>query len=307
MRMTDDGTAVLMVHASADSAKRTQKWRDDMCAWFSSEADFRQEVDIDGDAKSGQLVFPEFDEGIHVVLPERIPRRLCCYCSIDPHQRTPTAVLWVGIDDMEDVWIYRELWPSKVYGIDKTLRDTDEDTKYKHWEVAETIALLEGNKLEWHNRGLANEYAIYRQQEKGEKIVSRFMDQAAKGFAAEMDEDSKTSIAQSFQQYGIQCSDPVKQHAAGYDLIHRVLAPRHHAQYGEWPKLHISSECHEIILEFKRMRYKERSPSQLMEEELWQRGVKARRHCLDNLRYILCANPFYNSNLASSRYDIRRH
>jgi hypothetical protein len=69
--------------------------------------------------------------------------------------------------------------------------------------------------------------------------------------------------------------------------------------------LHISSDCHELILELKHYRYKKRD-SLLEEEELWQRGVKARRHQIDNLRYLLCAEPAWIPSLASLRNQIER-
>ena len=32
------------------------------------------------------------------------------YMAIDPHERNPTAVLWLAVDDKDNHWIYDELW-----------------------------------------------------------------------------------------------------------------------------------------------------------------------------------------------------
>lgn len=305
LRETSDGTAILYVHAHADPDKRSVEWRDKARSLFSNEAIFRQEIDIDFNALSGANMFPEFDEAIHVVQPSQIPKTLCCYCSIDPHPRTPTAALWLGVDTWSDLWIYRELWPSKAYGEKMTLRDSDQDTNYKFWEYAETIAWLEGNEIDWHNRGTADEYGIYKRSNDGERVIDRFMDQAGKGFSVVQDEDSRVSIAETFAKCGIDCTDPYKRHEAGYDAIHRVLQLRNDSRHGKWPRLHISSECRELILEIKNLRYKERK-SLLGEEELWQRAVKARRHQVDNLRYLLTSEPAWIPALASRRHEFAK-
>jgi hypothetical protein len=100
-------------------------------------------------------------------------------------------MLWVLIDRFSDWWVYRELWPSVVPGQPVTLRDDQEDNQFTIREYAETVAVLEGNQLEWRNAESDDEYAIYRRRDAGERIVERFMDQAGKGFGASGDNSAK--------------------------------------------------------------------------------------------------------------------
>ncbi|MCP4899747.1 MAG: hypothetical protein GY906_22505 [bacterium] len=298
--VTPEGHAVLRVHATADPDKRSEEWRTEKRKQFLSDAFFRQEIDLDHYALTGSLVFPEYDESIHVIPHEAIPREMTMYCSIDPHPRTPTAVLWLGVDQWEDMYVYREMWPSNFYAQTKTPRDGDDETKFNYKDYCGAIAWYEGNRIDWQNPNTPDCYGLYAMNG-GEKIVERYMDQAGKGFIATKDEDSQQSIADTFAQFGIECADPVKRHRAGYDAVHEALEPRHHNQFGQWPRLHFSSNVHELRLEMRRHRYKGRKAGSLQDEELWQRGVKARRHMIDNLRYLLTAEPRYISSMTSRR------
>lgn len=56
------------------------------------------------------LVYKEFDPDVHIVSPIPIKKEWSRYCAIDPHERTPTAVIWVAVDEQENHWVYDELW-----------------------------------------------------------------------------------------------------------------------------------------------------------------------------------------------------
>ena len=56
------------------------------------------------------LVYKEFDPGIHICEPPRINPTWTRYMAIDPHERTPTAVMWLAVDQNSNMWIYDELW-----------------------------------------------------------------------------------------------------------------------------------------------------------------------------------------------------
>lgn len=56
------------------------------------------------------LVFKEFDPEIHICEPPRIQDHWSVYFAIDPHPRTPTACLWLAVDEHDQMYVYDELW-----------------------------------------------------------------------------------------------------------------------------------------------------------------------------------------------------
>lgn len=296
MRRTQQGWAVLRLHYSGDPEMRGERLERERKR-YTSEAWWRKEMEIDYDALSGQRVYPEFDPAIHVIPPERIPKRGCRYFAIDPHPRTPHAMLWVLIDRWNDWYVYREFWPSKAYGEPVTITDYDVENNYTVKDYAECIATFEGNKLEFVKENTNRERARYIRQPQGEHIIRRYMDQAGKAFRASGEDDAHESYAARYVRYGITCSDPYKVHRAGMDAIHELLKVRKHEFYGDWPRLHVSSECKETILEF--MKYRFKSTKFHPERELKQEGVDARCHLLDDLRYLAIAQLHYSRTLES--------
>ena len=296
MRRTKQGWAVIRLHYSADESLQGERLIRERLR-YTSEAWWRKEMEIEYDAMSGQRVYPEFDPAIHVIPDDRIPRRGARYFSLDPHPRTPHAMLWLLIDRWNDWYIYREFWPSRAYGLPITIKDEDVENSYTVKDYAETIALAEGNQLEFANEHTDRERAIYRRRENGERIVRRFMDQAGKAFRASGEDDAAESYAARYHRYGIHCTDPYKIHRAGIDAIRQLLTPRKHEIYKEWPKLHIAASCKEIILELLKHRYK--TTRFHPERELKQEGVEARSHMLDNLRYMSTANISFVQSLES--------
>ncbi len=267
-------------------------------AKYSSKAFWDQEMEGRDDALSGQRVYPEFDPSLHVIPDALAPARGCRYMAIDPHPRTPHAFLWLLVDQWGDVYVYRELWPSIVCGEGRMLNDADEDKRFTIREYAETLAVLEGNRVEWHNQEKPDEYGIYRRQAGAENIIYRFMDQAGKGFEATDEAHLLESYAKRYDRYGIQCVDPKKSHQSGEDAIRDWLKVRHHDLRGLWPRLHIVASCVELIGEFLRFRY------QMIRKwtdtrELKQQGIEARRHLIDCLRYLATADLGYVRSLAS--------
>jgi hypothetical protein len=207
-------------------------------------------------------------------------------------------MLWVLIDRYSDWYIYRDLWPSRVYGNTRNLRDDEEDNQYTIREYAETVATLEGNRMEWRNPETDDEYALYRRTDGGERIIERFMDQAGKGFRASGEQQREETYAKRYDRFAIQCSDPYKSHKSGEDAVHSLLKLRRHDIRGLWPRLHVAASAKELILEFTKYRFKvTRTPNN--ERELKQDGVEARCHMIDNLRYLATANISYIPSLAS--------
>ena len=75
------------------------------------------------------LIYKEFDSNIHVIDPPIIKPHWTRYMAIDPHERNPTAVLWLAVDEKDTHYIYDELW----------LKDMDIK------QIAEAIHAQEGN------------------------------------------------------------------------------------------------------------------------------------------------------------------
>ena len=300
MRRTENGYPVIRLHYSADPEKDE--------AWVSREkpkfspAYWDQEFEINAHARSGQLVYPEFDPSIHVIPADRIPSRMCRWMAIDPHPRTPHAFLWVGIDQWSDWYVYREMWPSKVYGKPVNLKDDEEDFNPPIRDYAETVAYLEGNRIEWKREQTDRERGKYIMgnlfNRRSERIIARYMDQAGKGFKASAEGTEEEFYSSRYERFGLSCLDPIKSHKSGEDAIRMLLKPRRHDVYGDWPRLHISASCPELQLELRRYRYKvTRRFSD--ERELKQEGVEARCHLIDLLRYLATARLSYIERLAS--------
>lgn len=312
MSRTEEGIAVVRLHYSADDTLTDEKLAA-IAKKILTQEDWNQEMEGDADAMSGALVYPEFDAKKHVIPHEyvvyadpekKVKRKGCLYMSIDPHPRTPHAALWAMVDRWGDWWIYRELWATEVRGTDAKLTDFIDEERHTVLEYADMIARLEGNSLNVINRGRDEmEYAAYTPNVGGERIVERFMDWAAKGFAASgEDRGYKESISERFQRYDICCLKPNKQHKAGEDAIRDLLRDRDDSRVGNNPRIHISSRCRELIWELKNYRYQQTQPHLLDRKELKQVGVESRCHMLDNLRYLATGDCGYQKTMESEIY-----
>lgn len=285
LRRTREGIPVVRVHYTADPDLTSERIAE-LRRRYVSQAHWDKEMEVKYEALGGALVYPEFSREHHVVDPGRIPRRLCRYMAIDPHPRTPTAALWVGLDRFEDIYVTRELWPSRLYGDMRQTTDQEEENVYPLKWYAEAYAALEGNYLEWHNGETEHEYAIYRRKPDGERIIYRLMDQAGKGFQATAEGVRMETFATRFARFGIQCSDPRKAHQAGEDAVHDALKLRASTLHDKpWPRLHISADCEELIGELENHRYRiTRIPTE--ERDLRQERAEYRCHMADCLRYL---------------------
>jgi phage terminase large subunit-like protein len=56
------------------------------------------------------LVYKEFNPDIHICEPPIVKPAWTRYMSIDPHERMPTAVMWLAVDNNDNHWVYDELW-----------------------------------------------------------------------------------------------------------------------------------------------------------------------------------------------------
>jgi len=56
------------------------------------------------------LIYKEFTPESHIIDPPDIGEDWTRYMAIDPHERTPTAVLWLAVDPKGNHYLYDELW-----------------------------------------------------------------------------------------------------------------------------------------------------------------------------------------------------
>ena len=56
------------------------------------------------------LIYKDFRPDIHICEPPKIQKHWTRYFCIDPHERTPTACMWLAVDEKDKMWIYDELW-----------------------------------------------------------------------------------------------------------------------------------------------------------------------------------------------------
>ena len=124
MHRTPSGQAFVRLHYTADEALTPEKVKV-LHDSYTSEAFFQREMEIQADALSGVRVYPEFSPELHVIPDEDVPKHGCIYFSIDPHPRTPHAMLWVLIDRWSDWYVYREMWPSIAYPVDGRWRSEE--------------------------------------------------------------------------------------------------------------------------------------------------------------------------------------
>lgn len=297
MRRTASGAAVIRLHYSADETMTPERVAKIKSGFLNDEARWSKEMDMNVHALSGQLIYPDFDPLIHVIDDEDVPKSLTRYMAIDPHPRTPFAFLWLGINRFQDVYVYRDYWPSKVYGTSKRLKDSDDDPQYTTKEYVEAIAHLEGNEIRWKKDANETEYGEYIRLPHGEEIMYRYMDQAGKAFRVSGEGTPMETIASRFIEYGMPCRDPYKIHSAGEDAIRELLRVRMW-QGRPWSKLHIARSCRELIWEFQNNRYMP-TRGDVRWKEVSQETQKVRSHCLDLLRYLATSRIEWIANLAS--------
>lgn len=297
MRRNAAGAAIVRLHYSADSTMTEARVKEIKQRFLGDEARWKKEMDMDVHALSGQLVYPDFNPSVHVIEPSQIPSPLTRYMAVDPHVRTPFAFLWIGVDRFRDVYVYRDYWPSKAYGVSTRVKDSDEDPQYTTREYVEVIAHMEGNAIRWHKDSADVEYGEYVRKTGGEEVVYRYMDQAGKAFRVSGEGTPLETIAGKFRDYGMPCMDPYKIHSAGEDAVRELLRVRMW-QGRPWPRLHISKDCRELIWELLNYRY-EPTRGELRLKELNQKGQQVRSHALDLLRYLATSPIEWIPNLAS--------
>jgi hypothetical protein len=238
---------------------------------YTSEARWRREMEIDYGALGGQLVFPDFDESMHVVT-SNLPLDhfgVTTWLGADPHPRTPHAFLWLAVNKEGELAVVWSWWP-------------DEQT-----ETRLTIPFY-ASRLRKMDRALINPYR-------------RVMDVAGKSFNAdekrdyfqayrEAKDDEGNSIGISFQ--------PAKKNIGyqGYEKISQALKPRKVKIDGVEvvrPLLTIWRGCgdnHKLIHRLRTLRYREWK-NNVTDKNAPEEPEDKERHLVDCLSYIMLDRP----------------
>jgi hypothetical protein len=265
-RTTSLGFHVLRLHYSSDPDKdpATEPGR----LWMKqaksgmSDARWRKEYEIDYGALSGQLVFPEFDPGIHVVEEFKLdPNQWTVSMACDPHPRTPHAFLWLAINREGEMVVNFSWW------LQSYVR-SDFHATVKHY--ADCLKTAEDFS--------------------GWKVYNRVMDSAGKG----MNADEERSYFDAYREAGIYFR-PAKKNRdlSGFDLIAEALRPTGFVAGNEKrmkPQLTIMEGNDELVWQMSHLRFSEWRGN-VTDKDPPEKAQEKRRHLVDCLAYVLLDRP----------------
>jgi hypothetical protein len=283
-RKTRLGWTVIRIHYSADPDKDPETPVG--AAWLEhaqqgmSKARWRKEFEIDYEALGGQLVFPNFEETIHVTKPQfpLEPATSTIYLAADPHPRTPHAFLWLAAFKSGELAVVWSHWREE----------------YKKQLVSEYAAML--HKIDRSPLGL--------------KPHRRIMDVAGKSFNV----DEERDIFKGYRDAKLTVEEqgkvtekriPVIFHPAkkdigyvGLDLINEEFKPVPFAiadKIENRPRLTIWSGCgdnDELVYQLKSMRFREHRGN-ITDKDAPEEPQEKRSHLIACLKYIMLEKPRY--------------
>lgn len=270
IRTTSLGFRVLRLHYSADPEKdpateNGKRWYEEARKGMP-EARWRQEFELDYGALSGQLVFPTFEETIHVV-PDQFPidpKTSTIWMACDPHPRTAHAFLWLAVNKEGEMAVVWSWWPEERHEREAlTTKDYAKDLK----------------KIDESPIGLKPYYHL--------------MDVAGRSFNA----TEELSYFDAYRNEGVYFS-PAKKNRdlSGYDLINEALKPKEYTvgnRTEEWPQLTIWRGCGDndvLVRQLKSLRYKEWKGN-ITDKDAPEEPQQKERHLIDCLSYILLDDP----------------
>lgn len=289
------GITVFRLHYLADPEK-TVEWAAAQKAAMTDPEMYEQEYEISFTARLGTLIYQLHDEAtLESSFP--IPADWTRYWALDPHPRTPHAMLWGAVDHWGDFWIYREFWPSKVclrYEDGKLLGERgpqpEGDNRFRVREYIEAVRWLESRDGNLHLKA-------------DEKIFKRVIDYAARGIKGTTDDSDQRNLQQRYEEeslsldYPLTFEDAIKDVGTGVEVVNDWLKAReveHRGGFRPYSKLHIFQDrCPELIHQLKSQRYQQLTPGMVEKKDPTEKAIEARSHLNDCLRYLCMANPVY--------------
>lgn len=288
----ESGITVLRVHYSADPDKdpdteQGAKWVAEGKKKSPSEEWWNQEQEIDFGARQGARVYHQFkNDDTQIVHPFPIPETWTRYFMLDPHPRTPHAMLWIAVSPDGTGYAYRELWPSKVCGTNRNVPEDDNNFPIRHY--CEAVKYLESAENP-ENVG------------KAEKIYERIIDYAARAFGKDRDNPDAIDYQERYEAYSREIDHPmffedcIKDNEANYAEVNEWLRPKPTmAADGEIvmrSKLRIFSSLKELRWELWNNRIKLLQPHQVDTRDPELRVIEKRNHVSDGVKYFVAAKP----------------
>jgi hypothetical protein len=321
MQYTVDGQGklVLRLHYSADPEKaegehvfvpeldmRLSPWAYREYMGMTDKALYKQEYEIDGSATSGARIYHlEREATLEKRFP--IPPDWTRYYVLDPHPGVPHFHLWGAVDPWGDLWIYREFWPSRIYG--KPGKPPQDDAPAKIKQHVEIVHYLESDQ---------NPQNYVVQEVNGERVEKRFneeidtriIDYAARAFGKDQDnpdaenyqrrfERAGEEVAQEqndpkFQMYFVDCKKGLE---SSYDTVNEWLTPRlvetATGDFKRKSRLHIFDDLAELIWELDNVRRRVLSAEQAERMDPTGLPLEVRKHGTDTLNYLCVHKPEY--------------
>ncbi len=279
------GIHIFRLHYSADPEKDAA-WAERQYAAMTDKAAYRQEFEIDFSAKLGTLLY-QFDDTASLECSFPIPAGWTRYYGLDPHPVVPHASLWAAVDSWGDMWVYRELWPSRIYSQPGNV--PEDDARFTIKEYVQAVKWLE-SKDNPENAGRA------------EQIAKRVIDYAARAFGRGTSDDAEQpNFQQRFEDAGLYpFEDARKDHEVGISCVNEWLKPRQVEQpdgtFKPKSRLHIfADKCPELIWQLKNNRYQQLTPLLAERQDPTGKPMQKRNHLTDILRYLCMAEPVYIS------------
>jgi phage terminase large subunit-like protein len=199
------------------------------------------------------LIYKEFNPDIHICEAPIVKPQWTRYMAIDPHERTPTAVLWLAVDPKGNHWIYDELWMQ-----DMDIEQISHAIHAQEGELPARIRLIDPhNDKDYHITGIS------------------------------------FNIRKELMKYNIYCERANSDPALGKARIKQALKPRYSSLFKtEIPQLRVSRDCTHTIYEFQHYIWDSyrRNADEFGKKDAVK---KINDHFMDCLRYIYNFDPRY--------------
>lgn len=242
-------------------------------------------------------IFAKFDEAIHVVAPEKIPKEGTRYCSCDPAGLKNWFFKWYIMDEMGRVFLYRE-WPDRQRYGEWALPSEKPDGAHGPAQTSDQGRSIVGYKklvLEmegWEWDDVKGEWI----EGQAEQIAERYIDPRMGGAQVPSTEEGSTiiSLMEDIQEKEGQVVGPsmLWRAADGGSIDEGIQMINDYMDYDDReeitvlnaPRFYVSSDCEQSIFAYH--------------EYTGRDGLKgAMKDIIDPDRYFLKTSPvYYDSN-----------
>lgn len=213
------------------------------------------------------LVYKDYNSDIHTIKRFSIPTHWVRVCSIDPHPRNPTAVLYIAVCPIgEFIRVCREQGiPS---GIESTGYNTDMYTVYDEIYPGEPLLIAQVADLMKAKEG--NDYISYRLIDNSANTPDPIMG---------------TSVREEFEKHGIRTV------LADKDIPNRIFKVRERLKTNT---IRFMDDLSETLWEIRHYAWDDYKHGRDYKDPK-EKPRKKRDHMMDNLGYVCLSSPKYDS------------